>query len=95
MNVVVDNLGNFRSSSWGRTNRYNKTQLINECRMDKYRLQEPSSFLLERDENMEKTDRSLREMSGMKELMSIKSLITLPYSVSKFSQYDLPMTGLT
>jgi len=94
LNVVVDNLGNFRSSSWGRTNRYNKTQLINECRMDKYRLQEPSSFLLERDENMEKTDRSLREMSGMKELMSIKSLITLPYSVSKFSQYDLPMTGL-
>ena len=94
-NVVVDNLGNFKSSSWGRINRYNNTQLINECRLDKYRYQEPYTFLGERDDNMDKTDRTSREVSGVKELMAIKSIITLPYSVTKFSSYDLPSTNLS
>ena len=69
--MVVDNLGNFKSSSWGRINRYNNTQLINECRLDKYRYQEPYTFLGERDDNMDKTDRTSREVSGVKELMAI------------------------
>ena len=94
-NALVDNLGNFKSSSWGRTNRYNNTQLINECRLDKYQYQEPYTFLGDRDDNMDKTDRTPREMSGVKELMAIKSIVTLPYSVSKFSSYDLPSSNLS
>jgi hypothetical protein len=92
--TVVDNLGNFRSSHWGETSRGSSQKLVNECRMASYRYEEPSTFLGTRDDITDKIEPTPRENSGVKDLINIKSIITLPYVVAKFSKIDLPMTSL-
>ena len=92
--TIVDNLGNFQASRWGQTSRGSTQKLINECRMSTYRYEEPSTYLSDRDDITDKAERTPREKSGAKELINIKSIMTLPYSVTKFSRVDLPMTSI-
>jgi len=92
--TIVDNLGNFQASRWGQNSRGSTQKLINECRMSTYRYEEPSTYLSDRDDITDKAERTPREASGAKELINIKSFMTLPYSVAKFSRVDLPMTNI-
>ena len=84
---IVDNIGNFRSTKW-------KHGILGECRMYPYRSIEPASYLNQRDVNMEKIERTGRTKSHIKELMSVKSFISLPYSAVKFSSIDRPNTNI-
>tara|TARA_B100001989_G_scaffold49773_2_gene32151 strand:- start:4219 stop:10341 length:6123 start_codon:yes stop_codon:yes gene_type:complete len=85
--TIVDNLGNFRSTNI-------KNGSIGESRMCFYRNISPANFLEPRGLNMSKIERTDIKPSNVKDIISIKSFVSLPYPMVKFSKIDLPATNI-
>ena len=85
--TIVDNLGNFRSTNI-------KNGSIGESRMCFYRNVSPANFLEPREVNMNKIERSIIKSSNVKDVISVRSFVSLPYSMVKFSKIDLPATNI-
>ena len=85
---VTNNITNFTSSCMS------GTPVISTTRMVKQQYLAPTSILTTRDPNMNNTERTPHVSVSMGERMAVRSIMTLPYSLARFSLVSRPTTSI-
>jgi hypothetical protein len=86
---VINNITNFRSSCIS-----GSTSAVSTSRMVKQQYLAPTSLLVTRDPNMNSAERTERVPVSTGERMAIRSIMTLPYSITRFSLVSRPGTSI-
>jgi hypothetical protein len=87
---VTNNLTNFRSSGLSHTSG-NK---ITTSRMVKQQYVAPTRLIVTRDPNMSPLEGTERVPASAGDSMAVRSIMTLPYSITRFSAMDRPGTSI-
>ena len=85
---VVNNITNFKSSC------VSGISAISATRMVKQQYLASTNLLTTRDPNMNNTERTSRLPVSMGERMAVRSIMTLPYSIARFSLVSRPTSSI-